>query len=469
MMGIRWIVLLVVTATSFSLQAKSYVFPAAKGKANPVITINGQQELSVEQQRYIEGVINETYATLDRNNHSSELALLNQSYQGQLTPWLFNALKRCESWFAKTEGNISCRNGALYRYWGDYVEGKHALSRREVRRLARVARIAEVEFSQSNTLAFSAPIQWDLSEYASSLVVERVDAYLRSLKMESFHISADDIQTHFSVSNAIWNADVAGERMTIQNNAVVHLRPWQQPAFSSVKGVSVEKGVISHSDGWASSQFQTLVIAPHAFDSELLAHYAATKTAQQSIAVVNALPDIELKLSDENGRVYTSERFSYEVSSGSHEESAQPLLHATVSLPHFNIADYRGPYVSVWISDNKNRLIKSLALRGNSERWLQELRTWWRRIGRKNQALIDGFAGATQKNTPLHLSWDGKDDFGREVTSVDLVFNVEVAREHGGRSVEKIPFSLQSLANPLVIKGSGEIGEISLTTSSDSL
>lgn len=463
-MKVRCIALLVVAATSFFSHAKSYVFPAPEGKPNPVITVDGQQELSVAQQRYIEGVIAETYATLDRNNDSSELARLNQSHQGQISHWLFDAITRCEDWFAKTEGNISCRNGALYRYWSEYVNGKHALSRREVRRLARVARIAEVEFTQPHTVTFHSPIQWDLSEFASSLVVERIDAYLRTLKVESFHISADDIHTHFSSSNGTWEVDVAGERMTLQNNALIHLRPWQKSAFSFNNEESVEKGVINHSDGWASAQFQALAIAAQAFDAQLLAYYAATKPVQKSIPLVNAHSDLALKLSDENGRVYSSEGFSQKNSSTHSQSNEKPLIHVTISLPDFDIADYRGPYVSVWISNSKNQLVKSLALRGNSERWIQELRTWWRRIGRKNQSLIDGFAGATKKNTPLHLSWDGTDDFGHNVLESTLILNVEVAREHGGRSFEKIPFTSTSLDKPVVIKGTGEIGEIKLST-----
>jgi len=127
----------------------------------------------------------------------------------------------------------------------------------------------------------------------------------------------------------------------------------------------------------------------------------------------------------------------------------------------------------VWISDDKNRLVKSLALRGTSERWLSELRTWWRRVGRKesgrkeagrnSESLIDGFSGATKKNTPLHIVWDGLDDYGNAVIDKQLVLHVEVAREHGGRSYEKIPFAVDELTQPIEVKGSDEIASIKLS------
>lgn len=486
--------LLVITAlaalaASVSVFAESYTFPAPNGQSTLVITLDSNSTLNEIQRTNIEALVKDTYLSLDRNNIHGALYALNQGDSTPLPTWLYNAIERCEKWFQKTEGNISCRNGALYDYWRDYSQGKSgvsstsssthndkagtSLSRREVRRLARVARIADVAFNKNNTIAFSAPIQWDLTTFASALVVERVADFLSSAGVSEFHISVDALQTHFSANNAKWQSQVDGHAMGFSNATLAHLKPWQRPAYSDTQVVSQEKGVISHSDGWPSARFEVTALASNAFDAALLLYFGATKTAQQSLDLVNSKPSLALKLVDANGRVFTSDTFAARTAVSDKTGTASNGLIIDVALPMFDIADYRGPYVSVWISDDKNRLVKSLALRGTSERWLSELRTWWRRVGRKesgrkeagrnSESLIDGFSGATKKNTPLHIVWDGLDDYGNAVIDKQLVLHVEVAREHGGRSYEKIPFAIDELTQPIEVNGDNEIASIRLS------
>lgn len=442
--------------------AVSYVFPAPKGQATPVVTIDKGRGLSASERKYIENLISDTFDAIDNKDPNSALAVVNNSHKGKLPSWLFDAISRCETWFLKTEGNISCRNGALFRYWDGYISGAHDLSRREARRLARVARIADVDLQKQDYVSFAPTVQWDMAGYGSALVIERIARYLASLPLSAYHISVGDIDSYHSSGDIVWHADVDGEAMAIQNGAIAKIRPWQRSAFSNKNYASNEKGVISHSDGWPSAQFQVVSVAPNALEALLIATLSATKPAQESLELINAQQDFDVKLSDENGRVFTSEKFGVHNAVSNRSDTNE--LTVDITLPFFDIVDYRGPYVSVWLSDDTNHLVKSLALRGSNERWLNELRTWWRRIGRKNESLIDGFAGATKKNKPLHLVWDGKDDFGKKVTTASLFLNVEVARENGGRSYKKVPVSLTSSDASADIDVNGEIESITIST-----
>lgn len=474
----RFILYLAVFTASYAVNAELYVFPTTSGEAvphtlNTEITLYEEQTLSAIERKNIDLLIKDTYQTLDKSNATSALSEINQRHEGTLPAWLFTAIKQCEAWFNRTEGNISCRNGALYDYWAEYVQGKHDISRREVRRLARVARIAEVNFNDDNSVAFASPIQWDLSEFAASLAVDRIVNYLASLDIHSYHISALGLETHASNQGFSWQGAVAQEAVTQTGRAaganskpstIAYIRPWQRPVLSTSKLASLEKGVLSHSDGWPSAKFQVISVADNAFEAMLLAHYSATKTAQQAMELANASPSLAVKLIDESGRVFTSNTYTGRTSDEKEAEENEHAISVDITLPLFDIADYRGPYVSVWISDERNHLVKSLALRGTSERWLGELRTWWRRVGRKNEGLVDGFAGATKKNMPLHIEWDGLDDFGKSANSSSLILHVEVAREHGGRSYEKIPFTFDSLTTPITVKGVDEIASITLSS-----
>ena len=57
----------------------------------------------------------------------------------------------------------------------------------------------------------------------------------------------------------------------------------------------------------------------------------------------------------------------------------------------------------------------------------------------------------------------GIDDFGKSANSASLILHVEVAREHGGRSYEKIPFTFDSLTSPITVTGTDEIASITLS------
>ena len=259
----RFLLYLAVFTASYAVKAELYVFPAPSPEAtshtlNTEITLYEEQTLSAIEQKNIDLLIKDTYQTLDKSNATSALSEINQRYEGTLPAWLYSAIKRCEDWFNRTEGNISCRNGALYDYWAEYVQGKHDLSRREVRRLARVARIAEVNFNDDNSVAFASPIQWDLSEFTASLAVDRIAHYLTSLNIRSYHISAQGLETHASNQGFSWQGTVVQEAV-IQNgratdavsnpSTIAYIRPWQRPVLSTSKLASLKKGVLSHSDG----------------------------------------------------------------------------------------------------------------------------------------------------------------------------------------------------------------------------
>ena len=163
-----------------------------------------------------------------------------------------------------------------------------------MRRLARVARIADVNFNDDNSVAFASPIQWDLSEFTASLAVGRIAHYLTSLNIRSYHISAQGLETHASNQGFSWQGTVAQEAVTQTGRATVavsnpstiaFIRPWQRPVLSTSKLASLEKGVLSHSDGWPSAKFQAISVADNAFEAMLLAHFFGNQNSAASHGV----------------------------------------------------------------------------------------------------------------------------------------------------------------------------------------
>lgn len=104
---------------------------------------------------------------------------------------------------------------------------------------------------------------------------------------------------------------------------------------------------------------------------------------------------------------------------------------ATVTLPTVNANKYRRPYVAVWIEDADGKAVRTLAVWGNSNKYLKDLNDWWK-IGKENPDVVKAMAKATRGPGKYDLVWDGKDDKGNAVEQGTYTVRVEVHREFGG-------------------------------------
>lgn len=139
-----------------------------------------------------------------------------------------------------------------------------------------------------------------------------------------------------------------------------------------------------------------------------------------------------------------------------------------VTLPRMSVAEYHAPYVAVWLADGKKKRVKDIAVwydmemeNAKGEKWLKDLRLWWRRSGRSADMPLDGVSGATRR--PGEHSIDLNDTFA-DIPAGEYTLNVEAARELGGREVVSVPVTLPvSSSQHQTAAGEGEIEKIELT------
>ncbi|MCD8521386.1 MAG: DUF2271 domain-containing protein [Saccharospirillaceae bacterium] len=119
-----------------------------------------------------------------------------------------------------------------------------------------------------------------------------------------------------------------------------------------------------------------------------------------------------------------------------------------VEIPTLDVAEYHKPYVAIWIENNRTKAVTNLAvwydtgMRNNEgEKWLKDMRQWWRRTGRTLQMPVDGVTGATKGPGQHNLQFR----FGAQpldtLEAGDYTLRVEAAREVGGRELLNLPFS----------------------------
>ncbi len=145
-------------------------------------------------------------------------------------------------------------------------------------------------------------------------------------------------------------------------------------------------------------------------------------------------------------------------------------LSVTVEIPRLQVAEYHRPYTAIWIEREDRSVAANLAIwydvkmkNDEGEKWLKDMRQWWRRSGRELDLPIDGVSGATRAPGSHTVSFSsGKAPLG-DLPAGSYRLLVEAAREVGGRELVEIPFQWPPKApQKLEGKGSSELGAITV-------
>ncbi len=145
-------------------------------------------------------------------------------------------------------------------------------------------------------------------------------------------------------------------------------------------------------------------------------------------------------------------------------------LSVKFELPRLNVAEYHKPYVAIWIERADQSVASSLAVlydvkmkNREGEKWLKDLRSWWRKAGREATMPIDGVSGATRPPGAHTMKFDAARHGLDKLPAGDYTLVVEAARESGGREVVKVPFNWTGKGKlGASAAGKDELGAVSL-------
>ncbi len=129
-----------------------------------------------------------------------------------------------------------------------------------------------------------------------------------------------------------------------------------------------------------------------------------------------------------------------------------------IELPVIDVTDYQKPYVAIWVESgegNKAIFVWHLSKR-KQDKWLMDIRRWWRKVGRDLIDMPDGVSGATRGPGKYSKTWNsGK--------LTDFTIFVEVVREDGGRTIKKQKISITNQPQTFHLKAQGELGDVSIS------
>lgn len=138
------------------------------------------------------------------------------------------------------------------------------------------------------------------------------------------------------------------------------------------------------------------------------------------------------------------------------------ITHATTVDVTFNIPQpdaerYAKPYVAIWAENGRNaEHLLVWHLQGEKDKWLSDLRRWWRKIGRYDHQM-DGLTGATKGPGQYSQTFEVNDEWD----TFTLYF--EAARENGGRSLMKTQIDTTDGNQQYRISAEDELGDILIT------
>lgn len=122
-------------------------------------------------------------------------------------------------------------------------------------------------------------------------------------------------------------------------------------------------------------------------------------------------------------------------------------MEVKVDIPRLAVAEYHRPYVAIWIEDAQGHVADlsvwyDLKMRDREgEKWLKDMRQWWRRSGRALALPVDGLSSATRPVGQHSLHFDREHPALKTLGPGDYQLLVEAAREVGGRELLRLPFT----------------------------
>jgi thiamine biosynthesis lipoprotein len=418
----------------------------------------------------------------------SELSQLNNMRAtDEASADLLAIVQHCAHWQQNTDGKFSCRLGALQGLWREAEKSQSIPDRAAVRAQARALNQAELRVDAARTfISMGEGIILDPNALATGYIVDQAMAQLRQQlpRAQAIKLDAGGDAFYWGTppGQQGWQVGIADPLNPADTGALLgslHLSSKAVTASGHVnRKRTIARREFSHilqaRDGWpVENGTAAVVVADNALTADAVATTLAVQALGEGIDWVNTLDGVEALVIDSGGHQLSSDGWNALLAGNSDDAgAADAALGSGDSFvldymqPEFDVAGYNRPYIAIWITDTAQNPRKNLLLLGDNERWARENTRWWRRVGRRNPALLDGVARPTRAPGQHQLQWDGRDDFGKPLTEGLYELHLEAAREGGGSSYQKVPFSWGSGDVQVVeIPADGELGSIKLQIS----
>ncbi len=416
-----------------------------------------------------------------------------------VSPELLQVLNLWDVWRARTGGALNPAAEAIARVWKN-AEASGALpTEAEMARAAAEAAPQHWRLQQNAGLAerlTAAPLM--LNSFTKSYVVERAaEAALRSPGIDSVVVNVGgDLVVRGAAADSVSVTDPRSDEENSDPLAVLRLRDRAVATSGNYRrGFQIDGRHYSHivdprTGRTAEEILGATVIAPSAVDAGALATAFCVLAPDESQKLAASVPGVEYLLVKKDGARVVSAGWNAlqappvrllaaAVPAAKPARPAAPApaadgaawnpayeLTINVEIPQAQGFGARRPYVAVWVEDKDHFPVRTLAVWFQKQRWLNELRAWYRddrlRALSEGTEILNSVTSATRSPGKYSFKWDGKDNSGKPVKAGTYTILVEAAREHGGYSLDRREMNLNGEPAQANLSPSAELGAVSL-------
>jgi FAD:protein FMN transferase len=409
---------------------------------------------------------------LNHRRSDSEISELNRARRGQASADLFAVLQLSETWRHISHGAFDGRMGELLRLWMTDAEPDRSAIERTLAAL-RASAIALDPIKR--WVELSSAVALSLDAVAKGYIVDAaLDSACRAAPIEGMAIGIGGDIRCFGRS-----PDPRGWRIGIPDPIVA------AENAPLVDAVSVRNAAIATSgrgprdfigNGYRSTTISPLtgrpvcnvvsasVVASHAADADAIATACMVLHPEESIPLVNKLGGVAARITDAQGRVHRSAGWStiqlaattpapIAVSPKSEKPSLPPALQwpadwevgITYSEPdrkEQQTADFRVPYIAVWITDAQNKPVSTVFMLGTAPQWHRDNFIWWGIHSARAEQLVDLRSQATTLSGSYRIYWPGVDDDWKPMPVGKYILHLETSQERGKHNYRNLTLEI---------------------------
>jgi thiamine biosynthesis lipoprotein ApbE len=204
------------------------------------------------------------------------------------------------------------------------------------------------------------------------------------------------------------------------------------------------------------------VVAPRATDAGALATAFTVLRLEESQALAARTPGVEYLLVKKGGAIVSSPGFLL----APHAQVPAVEVIVNFELARIDNQRYRRPYVAVWVEDKDRFPVRTVGLWFQKDRWLPDLRGWYRgdrlRLLAEGNEIAPTISSATRPAGKYTMKWDGRDNKGAAVKPGKYTVYIEAVREHGSYDLLKQEIDLTGGSKQYSLAGGTEIAGASI-------
>jgi hypothetical protein len=134
-------------------------------------------------------------------------------------------------------------------------------------------------------------------------------------------------------------------------------------------------------------------------------------------------------------------------------------------VPRLALAEYHAPFTAIWIENPASGEAAgtlTVLFKPNHEKWLKDMRQWWRKAGRSMSLPADGVTGATRAPGVQTMTFNAAKGPLKNLKPGKYNLVVEAAREAGGHESVRVPFTWGQPGAPATARGASELGAVTV-------